>query len=290
MFRVCIRWSVIAIGVLPLAVTLACVSRPPEPRHFELRGQILAIRSDNELLVKHEDIKGFMPAMTMPYNVRDPQLLRGKAPGDLIEATLAVGDTDAWLTRIEKTGTAPLPDVASPAPEGGVSFLRPDDPAPDARLTSETGEPLSLSNWQGSAVAVTFIYTRCPLPQYCPLMDRRFAEVQKAVKADATLADRVHLLSVSFDPDADTPAVLGAHAKKLGADPRVWRFATAPRDTIDRFASAFGVNVVREADKTITHNLRTAVLDTNGRLLAVYDGTTWTADTIVADLRGALAR
>ena len=97
------------------------------------------------------------------------------------------------------------------------------------------------------------------------------------------------MLSVSFDPDTDTPAVLRAHAGKLQADASIWRFATAPRDTIDRFAAAFGVNVIREADATITHNLRTAVIDPAGRIAAIYDGTDWTADHIVADLRRAVA-
>jgi protein SCO1/2 len=120
-------------------------------------------------------------------------------------------------------------------------------------------------------------------------MDRRFADVQRAVKSDGTLNGRVHLLSVSFDPDADTPAVLRAHAKKLQADPAIWRFATAPRDLVDRFSAAFGVNVMREADTTITHNLRTAVIDAQGRVLSVYHGTDWTPDQIVVDLRNALA-
>jgi protein SCO1/2 len=255
-----------------------------------MRGQVLALRSETEVLVKHEDIKGFMPAMTMPYRVHDPELLRGKAAGDLVSGTLAVSDTDAWLTRLDKTGTAPLPaDVPAASAGASVALLGPGDTPPGTTLTDDTGGSLGLSNWKGSAIAITFIYTRCPLPQYCPLMDRRFADVQRAVKSDGTLNGRVHLLSVSFDPDADTPAVLRAHAKKLQADPAIWRFATAPRDLVDRFSAAFGVNVMREADTTITHNLRTAVIDAQGRVLSVYHGTDWTPDQIVVDLRNALA-
>jgi protein SCO1/2 len=277
--------------ILASAVAVACSQGPAAARQFEMRGQILAVRSANEVLVKHDDIKGFMPAMTMPYQVRNPDLLRGKAAGDLVSGTIAVSDTDAWLTRLDKTGSAPLPeDLAAPAASAGIAFLRTGDTPPDVTLTDTAGASVSLSNWRGSAVAVTFIYTRCPLPQYCPLMDRRFAEVQRAITGDAALNGRVHLLSVSFDPDVDTPTVLAAHANKLGADPALWHFATAPREVIDPFAAAFGVNVIREADTTITHNLRTAVIDPQGRLLSVYDGTDWTPDHIVADLRKALAR
>jgi protein SCO1 len=251
-----------------------------------MQGQIL---SDTEVLVKHEDIKGFMPAMTMPYRVRDADLLRGKAAGDLISATLAVGDNDAWLTRVDKTGTAPLPaDVPAVSPAFGITPLKPGDTPPETALTGENGATVSLPQWKGSAVAVTFIYTRCPLPQYCPLMDRRFAEVQRLVKNDPALDGRVHLVSVSFDPDADTPAVLRAHGQKLGADPAMWHFVTAPREVVDTFAAAFGVSLIREADSTITHNLRTAVIDPTGRVAAVYDGTEWTPEAVVSELRRAL--
>lgn len=290
MASVRVRLRPIVQLVLMTTLALGCAPREPQARRFEMRGQILAIRSESEVLVKHEDIKGFMPAMTMPYKVRDPELLRGKVAGDLVTGTLAVSDTDAWLTRLEKIGTAPIPDdVPTPSPAAQVALLRPGDTPPDTTLTDEAGGALSLAGWRGSAAAITFIYTRCPLPQYCPLMDRRFADVQRTVKSDGTLSGRAHLLSVSFDPDADTPDVLRAHAMKLGADPAIWHFATAPRDVVDAFAAAFGVNVIREADATITHNLRTAVIDAQGRVLSVYDGTAWTPDHIVADLREALA-
>jgi protein SCO1/2 len=284
-----VRSCVIPVLLAAFAAFASCGRREPPAREFELRGQILATGPDNELLVMHEDIKGFMPAMTMPYKVRDADLLRGRRPGDLISATLVVSDTDAWLTRIEKTGTAPLPEPVADTTTR-IDLLRPGDVVPDTPLTDDQGHSLALSDWRGSASAITFIYTRCPLPQFCPLMDRRFAEVQQLAKADPALHGRVRLLSVSFDPDADTPAVLRAHASKLSADPLIWRFATAPRDVVDGFANAFGVSVIREQDKTITHNLRTAVIDPEGRLIAVYDGSAWTPEQVVTDMRRSLAK
>jgi protein SCO1/2 len=136
---------------------------------------------------------------------------------------------------------------------------------------------------------VTFIYTRCPLPQFCPLLDRRFAEVQSLVAADASLRGRVRLLSISFDPKFDRTEVLRGHAAKLKADPAVWTFATAEEAIVDRLAAEFGINVIREKDGTITHNLRTAVLTPTGSVAALLDNNAWTAEDLVRELRAALA-
>jgi protein SCO1 len=256
---------------------------------YELEGQILAIRPEtHEVLIKHGDIRGFMPAMTMPYRVRDERLLSGKAAGDLVTATLVVTRDEAWLSALDKTGTAPLEEKAEFPAAAFIAPLKPGDTAPDATLTDQSGTPLTISAWRDSAAVITFVYLRCPLPQFCPLMDRRFAEVQRLAQDDAKLRGRVRLLSVSFDPEHDTPEAMTAHAAKLGAEPSVWRFATAAPGIVDRFAAAFGVNVVRERDGTITHNLRTAVLAPGGRLVTVYDGGDWTAAQVVDDLRAAL--
>ena len=279
------------LSVLILVSIGACTRMPAsETRQYELQGQILAIRPESgELLVQHGDIKNFMPAMTMPYKVRDRGLLDGKAPGDLVRATLVVAQSDAWLSAIEKTGTAPLADPAEIPPASFITPLVPGDRVPETALTDQDAKSVSLSAWRGTAVALTFIYTRCPLPQFCPLLDRRFAEVQRSIRSDPSLTGRAHLLSVSFDPDADTPQQLAAHAKLLCADPAVWRFATAPRDVVERFAARFGVNVIREEDTTITHNMRTAVIGADGRIVSVYNSTGWTPAQIIDDMRRAVA-
>lgn len=285
------RWQRIAPVVAALLTwgAAACTPAPAPARQYPLEGQVLAVRPDtHELLIRHGDIANFMPGMTMPFRVADPAMLEGRVAGDLVKATLNVSDTDAWLSTVEKTGSAPLPDDMPTGPAFEADLLAPGDEVPDTALTDETGHPVRLSDWRGSAVAVTFIYTRCPLPQYCPMIDRRFAEVQKLVADDAELRGRVRLLSVSFDPDTDRPEILAAHGAKLGADAAVWRFATAPRAEVDGFAIRFGVNVIRETDGTITHNLRTAVVDPDGRLTTLIDGSTWTAAELVTDLRAAL--
>lgn len=257
---------------------------------YELQGQVLAVRPEtNEILVKHDDIKGFMPAMTMPYKVKEPALLKDRAPGELITATLQVAPELAWLSAISKTGSAPIPaDAATTIPvAAGVELLKPGHAVPATALIDQDDKPLALPDWRGSAVVVTFIYTSCPLPQFCPLMDRRFAEIQSLVAADPALKGKVRLLSISFDPANDRAAVLRAHAAKTGADPAVWRFATADEATVDRLAATFGVNVMRENNGTITHNLRTAVIDPQGRIVSIHDSNAWSAATLVDELKAA---
>jgi protein SCO1 len=282
----------LTIGVCIVLLSCAACAREREASTYELTGQILVVKPDtNEVLVKHEDIPGFMPAMTMPYAVRDAALLKDRVPGDLITATLKVEATLAHLTAITRTGWAPIPDDARttiPA-AAGIELLKAGDAVPDTRLVDQDEQPVSLRDFRGSVAAITFIYTRCPLPQYCPLMDRRFAEVQELAAADPALNGKLRLLSVSFDPKFDRAAVLRRHAGTLRADPRVWTFATADEATVDRLAARFGVNVIRETNDTITHNLRTAVIDPSGRVTALLDSNAWTASDLIRELKAALA-
>jgi protein SCO1/2 len=282
------RWVIVG-----LLLTSAACAREPESRTYQLTGQVLAVRTErNEILVKHDDIPGFMPAMTMPYTVKDPASIRDRVAGDLITATLNVEPNLAHLTAITKTGSAPIPDDAreTMTASAGIEPLRGGDVAPDVRLVNQDDRPITLQDFAGSATAITFIYTRCPLQQYCPLMDRRFAEVQQLAAGDPALAGEVRLLSVSFDPAFDRAAVLRRHAAMLKADPKVWMFATAEEAIVDRFAARFGVNVIREKDGTITHSLRTAVIDASGRVTAIFDNNAWTADELVHELKAALVR
>ena len=280
------------LAIVGLLFAAGC-SRAPEARTYQLTGQILAVKAEtNEILVKHDDIPGFMPAMTMTYAVKDAALIKDRAAGDLITATLVVEPSLAHLSAITRTGSAPVPaDARTTIPAAaGIDLLRPGDVAPDTMLINQDGQPITLKNFAGTATAITFIYTRCPLPQYCPLMDRRFADVQARVAQTPALAGKVRLLSVSFDPKFDRAAVLREHARSLKADPAVWTFATAEEAVVDRFAARFGVNVIREPNDTITHNLRTAVIDGAGRVTAILDSNAWTADDLVRELKAALGR
>jgi protein SCO1/2 len=278
-------------GIIALAALAAACSRGPAPRNYELKGQVLGVQRDTrEILIKHEDIVGFMPGMTMPFKVQDAKLMEGLQPGDLVTATLVVADTSAHLTTIAKTGHADL-DVPPPGPAtSGFEMLKTGDVVPDQLLIDQDGKPRPISSLRGHRVALTFIYTRCPMPDFCPLMDRHFQAVQREIRKTPALAD-VRLLSVSFDPQFDTPPVMKAHAAKLEADPLIWTFVTGEREEITRFAARFGVNVERAEQNPIdiTHNLRTAILDAQGRVVKVHTGNSWMPSDVLADLKATPA-
>jgi protein SCO1 len=275
--------------ILTLAVATA-LSGCSQARRYELHGQILAVdAARQEITIKHEDIRGFMPGMTMPFKVRDARLLQGRTPGDLVTATLVVEDSYGYLEAVNGTGHAELRELPPSLPR--MDLLSAGDVPPDVRLIDESGTSRSLSDWRGRVLAVTFTYTSCPLPDFCPRMDQNFAAVQRALLADARLREAVMLVSVTFDPRFDTPQVLAAHAQRAGADPRTWRFVTGDPDAIAAFAGRFGVSVIHDdADLTsITHNLRTAVIGADGKVVRIFNGNDWTPSELLAALRQSVA-
>ncbi len=276
-----VLWVPVAAAVLISACSRA--SEAPA-REYQLQGQILAVRPErSDVIIKHQDIKGFMPGMTMPFKVKDGALLAGKEPGDLVTATLVVGEVDAHLRTLDKTGHAALETAAVPPPAPDVR--QPGDTLTDAKFVDQTGAATSLSAYRGHRVALTFIYTRCPLPEFCPLMDRNFAAVQKTLASTPALAD-VRLITMTLDPAFDTPAVLKSYSGRLKADPKVWSFLTGDPAEITTFGSQLGIYVEHNPQSAIdiTHNLRTVVIDPDGRLVKVHNGNSWTPSELVADL------
>jgi len=281
--------------LLFFAVTIAaaaCGQRSPDQRIYPLHGQVQSIDAPRKLVIlKHDEIKGFMPAMTMPYEVEEPKALDALAPGDVIDATLVVFTSGALVKNIKKLGTAPLEkppaDAPMPTASSGFELIKTGEAVPDASFVDQDGKKRRFSGFKGSPLVMTFIYTKCPLPTFCPLMDRHFATLQKTLEEDPALKP-VHLVTVSFDPAVDTPPVLKKHAKTLGADLTRWTFLTGDRDEIDRFAARFGVAVSRAMNdpRDITHNLRTVIVTADGRLAKVYTGNDWSPEQLLADLRG----
>lgn len=282
-----VRSSLIGL-VFTVCLVSAC-GRATGDRQYSLQGQVLSVAGDGlEANIKHEAINGLMPAMTMPYKVRDAGQLANRQPGDLISATLVVVSNDAYLKDVRKVGEAPL-EKAPGSPAAGSSLfelLQPGEEVPNTEFVDQDGRKRDVASFKSSAVVLTFIYTRCPMPTFCPLMDRHFKTLQERLKAEPALRN-VQLVSVSFDPITDTPPVLKKHAAALGADPKRWTFVTGDRDAIDRFTARFGVAVTREMNeqRDISHNLRTAIVDAKGTLVKAYTGNEWTPDQVLADLR-----
>ena len=283
------RLLIVVLGIALAAVFavtyLARRRQASDQRTFALQGQVQSITPDrHEAMVKHGEIKGLMPAMTMPYRFKTKSELDALKPGDLIDATLVIVSNDAFLDGVKKTGEAP---IEKPSPEAlAKHLLQPGDTIPDGAFVDQNGRKTSLQAFRGSTVVLTFIYTRCPLPTFCPMMDRNFVSIQEHMRSDQALT-HVHLVTVSFDPARDTPAVLRAHAKELDADLTRWTFLTGEEKAVDAFAGKFGVYVVRNTNdqRDITHNLRTAVIGPDGVVRKIYTGNEWTPEDILMDLR-----
>jgi protein SCO1 len=278
------------VPLLFLIALTGCARTPDATaRTYELQGQILAVRPErNEVVIKHQDIKNFMPGMTMPFTVKDPALLSGRERGDLVTATLVVGETQAYLTTLTRTGHQEVTDAPPPPPTPDT--LSTGQTVKDAPLVDQDNKPRAFSTFKGHRLALTFIYTRCPIPNFCPLMDKHFADVQKTVASTPSLAD-VRLLTVTLDPEFDRPAILKAYARRREADPAIWTFLTGEPTEVNTFATQFGLYVEHNPQNAIdiTHNLRTAVIDPEGRLVTIHNGNSWTPAELVADLSAAPA-
>ena len=267
-------------------VSSACTPAAPT---YELRGQILKVdAARQELTIKHGDIKGFMPGMTMAFKVRDAALMQGRMAGDEIAATLVVQNSAAYLSRIEKTGFSA---VTEPPPATRVmDITEPGETVREGELIDQTGRRRTLQDWRGRLLAVTFTYTRCPLPNYCPLIERHFAAVQQTLQDAPDLRERVGLISVTLDPEHDTPEVLARHAAGLRSNPALWTFLTGTAAKVDDFAAQFGVSAIREDAPAaeIVHNLRTALVGADGQLVTVLAGSEWQPSDLIAEIRRAL--
>jgi len=257
-------------------------------RSLKVRGKVVsASRARRVIVIHHDEIPGYMAAMTMPFSVKDTILLDLVQPEDSVEAVLKVSKTESWLSTLRVVNRPPT-EV------GGIEwtedfkrkfFLRPGDVVPDFSLTNEESKRIHLSDWQGKVVVMTFIYTRCPLPDFCILMSRNFSKIQKSLKSDSTLDGRWHLLTISFDPKFDTPRRLKEYGKAYGADSSVWSFGTDTLESIGLLASRFQQAFWGDEGGLIGHNLVTAVIDPFKRLSKVYTGNNWKPEEIIADVR-----
>ena len=228
-----------------------------------------------------------MGSMTMTLPVLDRSELDEVRAGDEVEATLIVRADRSELKGLSVTRPA-LPGPI-PEPSGRFGTMTPGAieagaEVPDFAMTTQDGAPIRLSDLRGKVVVLTFVYTRCPLPDFCPLIDRRFKELASKVAAVPGRADRVRLLSVSFDPAHDTPAVLSKHAKLVGARPPLWGFAAASHEELRKVAGALGLVYMAGGDE-VNHNLSTSVIGPGGRLARRFEGRGWSPDDVLAEVR-----
>lgn len=264
---------------------LSCSQKPLNENRYELKGKVVSVDLEKgHVTVEHGEVKGFMGAMTMPFPVRDAEALKVMEPGDQLQATLVVSEDGAhWLD--SPVITKGLPGNDSATTFAGGAEPQPGAEVPDVKLVNQDGRPLSPKQFKGRALVVTFIYTRCPLPDYCPLMSTNFAQLNSAIMSDASLKKRAHLLSVTLDPEHDQPPVLKAYGTTYaGGKFDNWDFATGDPAEVRRLAEFFGLTYKVESDQVI-HSLRTAVLTPDGKLFKIYRGNEWKPDEVLSDLR-----
>ena len=257
---------------------------------YPIRGKIVSVNGD-EVMLDHEAIPGFMGAMTMGYKLKDPSIKSELHPGDRITATLLVspgpdGFDQVLLDQIVVIAQAKpdyKPTVQYHVPQAG-------DSVPDFKLVNQNGHAIRLSQFRGQALLITFIYTRCNLAEFCPRMSRNFAEVDKALSADPNLYAHTHLLSISFDPTYDTPAVLqtygieylGLHAKETFHH---WDFAAPSQKDLPSLTQFFNVGITPGDSQSLTHSLSTVLIDKDGKVTAWYPTNDWRPADIVAQIR-----
>ncbi len=286
-----------------LAVTLvasSCQRKAPEAaagrnaqvKKYLLRGKVIEVDAKNGgIVVDHQAIPGFMGAMTMEYKVKDPNVLTELHRGDRITAAvLTSGEDNILLDEIVITAQA-QPDY-KPAKQYHVPQAG--DQVPDFRLLNQSDRAISLNQFRGKVLLVTFIYTRCPLSDYCPRMSRNFAEIDKALAADARLRASTHLLSISFDPSYDTPKVLrsygGAYTGRFTKETfDHWDFAAPLPKDLDAVEEWFNVGVTPAKDGTLQHSLSTCVIGRDGKVVAWFPTNDWTTAEVLDAVKKAVA-
>ncbi len=279
--------------VLALGLMLSACGRKPEPargdlRQFDVRGIVRAIPPDDRTIeIEHEAVPGFMPAMTMPFLVRDKSARADLRPGDAISFRLNVTAADSWIDEIKKidAGTVrlPSPPEKRAAPRSASARLRAGDSLPAFRLVDQEGKEITPESFRGQPVVLTFIFTRCPIPNFCPLMSQNFKQLQSAIQEGSGSLAKTKLLSISFDPEFDTPQILKTYAEREQADPAIWTFATGDKKEIETLTSGFSVLVQPEAG-TISHSLATALIDPDGRIKKIWRGNGWKPAEVLSEI------
>jgi len=265
-------------SLVPFAVfAVACWGQDA----YILQGTVVEKTSATEVVVAHDEIAGFMPAMTMPFTVRDPAMLAEVEPGDRIYARLMVEEDGSYLARVRVTGHGPVPSVEPSKPI--VDPMTPGDRLPAIEIPLHDGSTWSVGAGQGRPTVLSYVYTRCPIPEFCPATIAKMQALQSALLAAEKPEEGPRIVLVTLDPAYDTAEVLATYATTAAADPRVWRMGRVEVDVLAdlalRSAMVYGPNGTE-----IAHALRVLVLDADGRLVARHDDLEWAPEVVLAEL------
>ena len=259
-------------------------------QRFEVKGVVQEVKAaEKKAVIRHEEIPNYMPAMTMPLDVKNTNELTGLVAGDEITFTMVVTDDDGWIENIKKTGAS---QVVTPPKRPSTRLVRDVEPLevgdkmPNYTFTNALGQTVNLSDLAGQAYAFTFIFTRCPFPTFCPRMNSNFEQVYELLSKNPNAPTNWHLLSITLDPDYDTPERLRAYSANYKGDPKKWNWLTGAMIEIDAITEQVGLAFSFE-NNTINHNLRTVVVDAQGIIRQIMWGNEWTAEELAEGLIAA---
>lgn len=269
-------------------------SASPNAKRYDLKGKVVSVdKAEHRVQIEHGEIPGYMGAMTMPFAVRknDYWALGILKPGDMVTATLVVDNGLSWIENIIITQESAADDSAKEK-ASAPREAQPNDDVPNFSLINQDEKQIRLEQYRGRVLLLTFIYTRCPLPDYCPLMSSNFAAIDKELKKNAALYEKTHLLSISFDTDYDTPKVLKSYGSAYTENYTSetfshWEFATGTPDEIRAIAQFFGLRYYSESNQ-IVHGLRTVIIAPDGKIYKVYRNNDWKPEEILRDIQALL--
>lgn len=278
----------LTISVIPLA----CRPSANEKR-YPIKGKIVAVNQvDRTATIAHEDIVGYMPAMTMPFKIKSDADLEMMKPGDSVTGNLVVDDLKSW---VEIASIVEGPSILTNVDVPGEP--KPGTEVPDFGLLNQDGKRIHLAQYRGKVLLITFVYTRCPQPDQCTLMSNNFAAIDSALQKQPENYDKTHLLTISFDPDYDTPKVLrsygASHTGRYSDETfQHWEFATGSRDEVKGIAQFFGLRYYHDTesdDEQVIHSMRTAIVGSDGKLLTLYRGNEWKPEEVLTELKNLLS-
>ena len=293
------RTSVIVLLCAVLLSSSCHRSKAQATKRYPFTGRIVSVDTQAQSASVDGDlVQGFMEPMVMSYKFKPASAMRQLAPGDAISAELVVVDHDPrdetegeyWLENVKITGHAPQPPANGPK---SFHMPSPGEGVPDFAFTNQDGKPVSIKQFRGKVLMVTFVYTRCPFPEFCPRMSSNFESIYKQISSNPSLAD-TQLLSVSFDPEYDKPKVLRDYGFSVAhthdaALFRRWQFAAPKPADLPKIAEFFALTVKPEGG-LITHNLSTAVIGPDGKIVNWYHGGDWQISDLIKDAASAGAQ
>jgi protein SCO1/2 len=284
--------------LIPIAVMIAGMPAGIAAQRYPGSGMTISVDQPKQtVVISHQSIPGYMDAMVMPFHVKDADSLKGLAPGAKVEFTLVVDSGSSWIEQLhavefwsaerDPEQARRLGLIESIIGKSTASQLTVGQSVPNFSLPDQDNRPTSLTQFSGKVVALNFVYTRCPLPDYCFRLSNNLAQLQK--RFGGQLGRDLILLTITFDPVHDTPAVMAKYAHIWNADLKAWHFLTGPLAEVERVCNLFGVAAWQD-EGILTHSLHTAIVDRKGKLAANIEGNSYTAKQLGDLVKAVLKR